>query len=365
MKKHILRCAVFCILATAFITGCKKDDIHTPGNLSVSPAVALPETFITISGSDMQEIVSIKFDTAAASFSSVFNTGSAIFTNVPANPRFGPQQITITNRDGKTATVDFTVKQPAPVINSFTPTNVPVGDTVTISGTMFTNINGVYIGNVKANIIDSSSRTQLKIKVPVGAASGLLSIVTWGGTTYGTGTLTIGERAYLISDFDGGGIVSNSNDWLSYGDMRSKAITNTDPAPKTGNFLKAIPLQASSAGYGGVSTPSLSTPFGMTSTTTGTTLKFDVNNNGQMATVLQVIVQETATDVADNNFAKTVSINGTGWNTIAIPLTQLLSGYGGGALNPDPARITKVKFHFQGYPSNPMEADIDNVRFAY
>ncbi|MBO9205221.1 MULTISPECIES: glycan-binding surface protein [Niastella] len=365
MNKHILRCTVFCILATILYTACKKDDIHTPGNLSVSPAAALPETFITLNGTDIQDIVSIKFDTATASFSSVFNTGSTIFTNVPTNPKFGPQQISITNRDGKTATVDFTVLQPAPRITSFSPTNVPVGDTVTITGTMFTNINGVYIGNIKAPVIDSSSRTQLKIKVPAGAASGLLSIVTWGGTTYGTGTLTIGERAYLISDFDGGGIVANSNDWLSYGDMKSKAITNTDPAPKTGNFIKAIPLQAASANYGGVSSPSLSTTFGMTSTTAGTTLKFDVNNNGQLATVLQVIVQETASDIPDNNYAKNVSINGTGWNTIEIPLTQLRSGYGGGSLNPDPAKITKVKFHFQGYASNPMEADIDNVRFAY
>ncbi len=102
---------------------------------------------------------------------------------------------------------------------------------------MFTNINGVYIGSVKAIIVDSSSRTQLKIKVPAGAASGLLSIVTWGGTTYGTGTLTIGPRAYLISDFDGGGLVA-ANDWLSYGDMKSKAITNLDPNPIAGNFLK-------------------------------------------------------------------------------------------------------------------------------
>ncbi len=114
MKKHILRCAVFCILATTLYTACKKEDIPTPGNLTVSPAAALPEAFITITGSDMQDIVSIKFDTAAASFSSVFNTGSTIFTNVPTNPKFGPQQITITNRDGRSATVDFTVKPTRP-----------------------------------------------------------------------------------------------------------------------------------------------------------------------------------------------------------------------------------------------------------
>ena len=368
MNKHILRCTVFCILATILYTGCKKEDVPTPGNLSVSPAAALPEAFITISGSEIQDIVSIKFDTATASFSSVFNTGSAIFTNVPVNPKFGPQQITITNRDGKKATVDFTVMQPAPVITSFNPGNAPEGDTVTITGTMFTNINGVYIGTVKAIIIDSSSRTQLKIKVPAGAASGLLSIVTWGGTTYSSGPLTIGERAYLISDFDGGGLATDGDAWYSVGQMTSKTVASSNPNPKSGNFLKAIPQQPASKTYAGVSTPVLGTAnqtFGMTSTTAGTTLKFDVNNNGQTATILQVIVQETTVDDGTTNFAKDIPINGTGWNTIAIPLTQLLNNYGGGPLTPDPAKITKVKFFFQNYHLSPMEADIDNVRFAY
>ena len=368
MNKHLLRGTLFCILATTGYTACKKDDIPTPGNLSVNPAAALPEAFITISGSDMQDIVSIKFDTATASFSSVFNTNSAIFTNVPTNSKFGPQQITITNRDGKMATVDFTVKQPAPVITSFNPGNAPEGDTVTITGTMFTNINGVYIGNVKAIIVDSSSRTQLKIKIPVGTASGLLSVVTWGGTAYSTGAISIGERAYLIADFDGGGLAADGNSWYAYGDMDSKSITSINPAPKSGNFLKAVCKQPATTSYAGISTFALSTPdqtFGMKSTTASTTLKFDVNNNGKTATVLQVIVQETTTDANATNFAVSVPVNGIGWNTIAIPLTQLLNNYGGGPLTPDPVKITKVKFHFQNYNTNPMEANIDNVRFAY
>jgi hypothetical protein len=368
MNKHILRCTLFCMLATTLYTACKKDDIHTPGNLSVSPAASFPETFITISGSDMQDIVSIKFDTAVASFSSVFNTSSAIFTNVPTNPKFGPQQITITNRNGQSATVDFTVLQPAPVINSFNPGNAPEGDTVTISGTMLTNINGVYIGNVKAIVVDSSSRTQLKIKVPAGAASGLLSVVTWGGTAYSKGTLTVGERAYLISDFDGGGLAADGNAWYSVGQLASKTVDSSNPAPRSGKFLRAIPQQPATKTYAGVSTPVLGTAnqtFGMTSTTAGTTLKFDVNNNGQTATILQVIVQETTFDDATTNYAKNVPINGTGWNTIAVPLTQLFNNYGGGALTPDPSKITKVKFYFQNYNLYPMEANIDNVRFAY
>jgi hypothetical protein len=368
MKNNFLGCAVLCILATTLYTACKKDTNHTPVNLSVSPAAALPETFLTISGSEMQDIVSIKFDTTQASFSSVFNTENTIFTNVPTNPKFGPQVITITNRAGQTATVDFTVIQPAPVINSFTPANAPWEDTVTITGKMFTNIAGVYIGSTKAVIVDSSSRFTTKIVIPRGAASGLLSIVTAGGTAYAAGTLIVGERAYVIADFDGAGLRPDGASWYSYGDMTSKTIVKANPEPTAGNFLKAIPNATGTAGYGGVSTytsTSADQTFGMTSTKEKTILKFDVNNNGKTATSLQVIVQETTSNTNANNYAKTVAINGSGWNTIAIPLTTMFDNYGGGTTNPTPSRITTVKFHFSGYKSNAMEANIDNVRFAY
>jgi hypothetical protein len=287
---------------------------------------------------------------------------------VPANPAFGHQVITITNRAGQTASVDFTVLQPAPLINNFNPSNAPEGDTVTITGSMFTNISGVYIGNVKAIITDSTSRTQLKIKIPTGAASGLLSIVTGGGTAYSASLLTVGERALLIADFDGAGVRPAGSSWYSYGDMNMKTVVNTNPDPKNGFFYKASPNATSSAGYAGISTYALGSGsefFALTSTTAATKLKFDVNNNGKTGTQLQVIVQETTTDNNANNYAKTVAINGTGWNTITIPLSEMFNNYGGGTATPIPANLTKVKFHFTGYNGVPMEANIDNVRFAY
>jgi len=233
---------------------------------------------------------------------------------------------------------------------------------------MFTNIDGVYIGTTKAIIVDSSSRFTIKIKIPTGAVSGLLSIVTLGGTAYSASLLTVGERAKLIADFDGGGERPVGSSWYSYGDMNTKTVASSNPDPKSGNFYKAIPNTTSSAGYAGISTYAIGTgteTFGMTSTTAATKLKFDVNNNGKTGTKLQVIVQETTTDNSTTNYAKTVDINGTGWNTISIPLTDLFNNYGGGTVTPTPANITKVKFHFTGYNGVSMEANIDNVRFTY
>ena len=368
MKKCIARCTVLGLLTTLLYTGCKKDTNGTPNSLSVDPGSALPETFITISGQDMQDIVSIKFDTTTASFSSVFNTNSAIFTTVPSSAKYGDQVITVANRSGQIATVNFKVIQPPPVISSFNPGNAPEGDTVTITGKLFVNIKSVLIGNTAAKIIDSSSRTQIKIVIPTGASSGLLSIITAGGTAYSASLLTVGERALVVADFDGAGERPNGNSWYSYGDMDMKTVTNTNPEPKNGFFLKAVPKSTSTNGYAGISTYTVGSStevLGLTSTTAATKLKFDVNNNGKTATLLQVIVQETTTDNSANNYSKTVSVNGTGWNTISIPLTEMFGGYGGGTTNPTPANITKVKFHFTGYNGVSMEANIDNVRFAY
>lgn len=368
MNKHITGCTVLCLLTALLYISCKKDKIGSPGNLTVSPASALPETFITISGTDIQNIESIKFDTTTASFSSVFNTSSDIFTTVPTTARFGDQVITITNKSGETAQVNFTVIQPAPVITGFNPAIAQVGDTVTITGRMLTGIISVAIGSTHVPVIDSASAFQIKIKVPDGASSGLFNIETGGGKAASASIFTVGERARLIADFDGAGIRPNGNSWYSYGDMTSKTVANTNPAPQNGYFLKAVPDAGSTDGYAGISTYAAGTgneTFGLTSTTAATTLKFDVNNNGKTGTSLQVIVQETTTDNSSTNFAKTVSINGTGWNTISIPLSTMFNNYGGGTVAPTPANITKLKFHFSGYGSAEMEANIDNIRFAY
>jgi hypothetical protein len=368
MKKQIIYFSRLWLITALLYTGCKKDTSDTPAELSVSPASAFPETFLTIKGRDMQNIVSIKFDTTTASFSSVFNTGEAILTTVPANASYGEQVITLTNKAGKTAQVNFTVMQPAPVVRSFNPSNAPEGDTITISGTLLTRIKSVLIGSAPAIITDSSSKTQIKVKIPAGASSGLINVVTAGGTGTSASIFTVGERALLVADFEGAGIRPNGSSWYSYGDMNTKTVTNTNPTPKNGFFLKAVPNTTSSSGFAGISTYAIGSgneTFGLKSTTAATTLKFDVNNNGKTGTMLQVIVQESTTDNNANNFAKSVAINGTGWNTVSIPLTQLFNNYGGGTVTPTPANITKVKFHFSGYGSAAMEANIDNVRFAY
>ncbi len=362
--KKLLFIPVYILTVVTIISGCKKDDgIVTPGNLSIDPGEALPGAFITIKGNELQDIVSIRFGDVAASFSPVFNTSSAIFTEVPDNAGFGAQKVTLTNRSGQSAQVDFIVKQPFPVISGFSPASGPVGDTVTITGTSLQRILSVMIGNVAARVVDSASANSIKIKIPEGATSGLITITTGGGSSVSGSVLSVGERAILIADFDGAGLIPNGDSWYMGGDLASRNIVNSVPAPFSGNYLKAIPKTTSSSGYAGFETYDITggtANFGLTSPASDTYLKFEANNNGKTATVLQVVISE-----GTENYAQNVNIDGNGWNTISIRLADMHSNYGGGTLIPNPATIKKVKFFFQGYADAEMEINIDNVRFAY
>lgn len=365
MKKSISTSIYLFGLIVVLLASCKKEDkVVTPSGLRSDPTAALPGAFITIYGTNIQDIVSIKFGNVDAAFSPIYNTKDNIFTTVPTNALYGKQKITIVNRGGQTASLDFTVKQPFPIINSFTPESGPVGDIITISGNYFRNIKSIAIGGtIVTDVTDSTLVNRLSFKIPTGASSGLLTVVTAGGSVSSANLLSVGERAVLIADFDGGGIRPNGTSWYTAGDIDSRTIVNANPAPFTGNFLKLVPKTASTAGYAGIQNYDLSSgsqSFGITSTAATTFLKFEVNNNGKTGTVLQVVVAD-----GTNNFAKNVNVNGTGWTTVSLKLTDLLSGYGSGTLTPTPNTITTVKFFFQGYATAAMEANIDNVRFAY
>lgn len=345
---------------------CKKDNVAMPSGLSINPSRALPGTFVTITGTDIQDIVSIKFDTATATISSVFNTSTALFTNVPDNVHYGPQIVTLTNRAGNKATVNFTVIQPAPTITSFAPSGGAIGDTITIVGTTLQNITSLTLGGVSCIIIDSSSTTRLRFKIPIGAVTGLLTLTTLGGTATSVSLLNVGERALLIADFDGGGIRPDGASWYSYagapGTM-TKTITNTNPAPTSGNFLKAV--GGSGGNYAGLSTYTVggNEQFGLTSPASSSFIKFSVNNNGYANTQIQVIVQVGTAGASADNYAATVVVNGTGWNTMSVRLSDMLNNYGTGTALTNPSAITTLKFHFN--QSAAGEMDIDNVRIAY
>jgi uncharacterized repeat protein (TIGR03803 family)/YD repeat-containing protein len=116
------------------------------------------------------------------------STATSITVTLPTGVTSGPVIVTV---GGQSQTVGtFTVATPVPsfTVADFTPKSAPVGSTVTISGTGFTNPTVAFNGIAAAvtNITD----TGITATVPVGAASGPLT-VTVGNQTQEAGIFTV------------------------------------------------------------------------------------------------------------------------------------------------------------------------------
>jgi hypothetical protein len=75
--------------------------------------------------------------------------------------------------------------QAAPTITAFGPASGPPGTSVTITGTNFANVTSVAFGGTQA-VFAVGSSTQLTASVPLGAATGRITVTTPGGTATST-----------------------------------------------------------------------------------------------------------------------------------------------------------------------------------
>lgn len=97
------------------------------------------------------------------------------------------------------------VNAQVPTISSFSPVSGEIGTSVTISGVNFDIVpenNTVYFGGVKAEII-SASTSELVVKVPSGAGSTPISVLTGGLIAYSS-------KAFSVT-FNSDGLISNSS----------------------------------------------------------------------------------------------------------------------------------------------------------
>ncbi|NJD67632.1 MAG: hypothetical protein FIA90_02990 [candidate division NC10 bacterium] len=96
----------------------------------------------------------------------------------------GTDSFTYTISDGRggtaTASVTVTVNAVLPTITGFTPTSGEVGDSVTITGTNLGSVRSVTFNEVRAGI-DGSTSTSIRTVVPIGAATGRITVETAGG----------------------------------------------------------------------------------------------------------------------------------------------------------------------------------------
>jgi IPT/TIG domain len=108
-------------------------------------------------------------------------TENNVIFSVPADaPWRGNNKLKIKTDCGEAET-NFTLQQPPPVINGFSPVVGNTGDTITINGDLFDNATVVKFDNTNATIV-SVTPTVIKVKLPANIATAFIYVTTPGGT---------------------------------------------------------------------------------------------------------------------------------------------------------------------------------------
>lgn len=178
IKNNLLVIASLCFVIA--LNGCKKDsdgspDIKagTPVAAAVSPAEGGGGTTVTITGSGLGQMRTIVFDknNVPTPFTPTLNTEGAIILRVPDTAFGGPQNIVLTNVDGKTLTVPFKVIALPGVSKAF-PSDFEANTLVTLEGINLESVTkAVFEGTTEQPEIISKSRKQMVIKMPAAAAT--------------------------------------------------------------------------------------------------------------------------------------------------------------------------------------------------
>lgn len=204
----IRQISVFFLVLFA-ITGCKKESvIEVDGPPLIKSVSYLTDRsdalssvnygeWILIKGENLRTTFKVDFNTILAADSLIYADDSSITVKIPVTlPDPANNPITITTKYGS-VTYNFKILQPAPLFTSFTPVGGDEGEVVTLYGNYFDGVESVKFGSMTASIV-SSSKTELKVKVPAGFSFGYLTIITPSGSI--TSEKVFGFQYLLFGD---------------------------------------------------------------------------------------------------------------------------------------------------------------------
>jgi hypothetical protein len=156
--------------------------LRAPGVLSpvvgcFLPPLGLPGDLVTIYGSGLDGVTSVKFGDTPASFTQLSDT--RLRASVPAGAATGPLTVTTAGGSANSAK-SFKVPAP-PSVTSISPATARVTDEVTILGSGFDDTSSVlFNGAYAAYVVDNDF--QITATVPLDATSGPITVVTSGGS---------------------------------------------------------------------------------------------------------------------------------------------------------------------------------------
>ena len=335
---------------------------------AIDPVFGETTTLVTLEGMNLANITELAFNGEVVNFNTAYNSDVALLFRVPENLETGEYEISVTT-EGGTASTNFRITLAAPEIFNVMPESAPVGATVEINGKNFFEPLSVFFFEEVAAEIISRTPDKVKVVVPEGTQEGPILLSANGGDTLSPVNFFLTDEI-LINDFDGNGVRAATEDWIRSGfvDQQSaaEAVQNDNPEPIDGNYLHITGTDALSIEWvGGFENPSNDPEFDVFQITaearSKVLLTFDINTNGRTDTHLLLALKER--DGSNNDFAHNVAVPGNGWQELAIPLTRFEDLAGNQV---DLTKIKTLKLHLidTNETGNPLEANIDNVRFV-
>lgn len=253
-KKFFHRLMLMATIAFCFTyVACKKDNNSAPSINNVrlldstkrdsSIKAAQLGTYIVIQGHGLNGLQQVLFNNAPAFFNSALNSDQNITIQIPVDAPNAATDPTVPNKiqvvtDHGTATYDFTLMLPPPVITNISNENALAGSTITITGSYFRGLQKVtFPGNIDVtNFTLNADFTSLTVTVPNVTTAGPLALVSPFGTTNTPYPFDsyLGPTTGFLANFEDGNAYFG---WQWWGGNK----TNAGFAANTGNFIQVAP----------------------------------------------------------------------------------------------------------------------------
>ena len=264
-----------------------------------------------IIGNNLQTTISVSFNGYPVYFNPTLVTNTSIIVKISAETPWqnGDNKLVVTTKYGS-ATLDFTVLQPAPAITGLSQFAGNPGDTVTITGTVFDNASVVKFGTTAAKIVSTTS-TAIKVIVPANAL-GVTSVTTPGGTSSGPYASYNGVVPPMAIPFGFKSLLYENSvpaNGYTFGFIGWNANTQSTEMVKRGSYSIRVDYTGNYAGYAVGSGPGIDL-------TGATYIKFSIYG-GSVGTEGKVI------KVALNDFDHrqvSIILHEKVWSTYVIPL---------------------------------------------
>jgi len=194
MKRNRLSISIFATIAAMLflLSACKKDSSESTAPPTLTEVTNLTARtaplssigygeWILINGTNLGTTYSVDFNGTPAADSLVYANENSITVKIPAllkDPVNNP--ITVTTKYGS-ATLNFKIMQPPPLISSIDPPAGAPNDVITIVGNYFKGVTDVKFESTSATIV-SSTQTEIKVRVPASVNYGYIYVTTPVGT---------------------------------------------------------------------------------------------------------------------------------------------------------------------------------------